>query len=87
MEVKLNPIEIIVDFKKDGNLCPIRFRVMDDEAHYQVIHVRGVKRKWKTKVGREIFSFYSCKGIINNMDVEFELKFEPDRGQWTLYRM
>ena len=87
MEIRLNPIEVIVDFKKDGNLLPVRFRVMDDEAQYQTIYVKGIKRSWKQKFGKEIYDFYLCNGVINNVDVEFELKFESIYGQWTLYRM
>lgn len=87
MEMKLNPIEVVVDFKKDGNLVPIRMRLIDDESQYQVIRFRSSRHLKRERIGKENLDFYFCNALINNKNTRIELKFENTRCQWSLYKM
>lgn len=87
MEVILKAAEVIVSFKKDGTLLPLRFRVITDDTGYETINVTRILRKRQEKVGRECHNIYTCTGLINMREKIFELKYDELLGSWTLYRI
>lgn len=87
MEVVLKPAEVIVSFRKDGTVLPVRFRVITDDTGYETINVGKILRMRQEKVGKETHNIYTCSGVVNFRERLFELKFQENLSSWTLYRM
>lgn len=87
MDVYLQPIEVVVSFTREGKICPVRFRMIDDNAGYETIYVKNVTRRRQEKAGKDFVDIYTCSGVIASTERIFELKFENRSGEWTLYRM
>lgn len=86
MEVILSPIEVIVGFKPDGKLYPIRFRVFNKESSFETISIKNISRNWSETIGKENIDFFRCHALIDNYEKLLELKFESTNGQWQLYK-
>ncbi len=87
MEVILKPIEVIVNFKKDGSVRPVRLRLIGDDTGYEVINVNRMVRYRQEKAGLAVQDIYTLTGIFEGMERMFEIKFDSGTGSWTLYRM
>ncbi|MFB0919089.1 MAG: hypothetical protein QMB63_08500 [Clostridiaceae bacterium] len=87
LEVYLKPIEVVVSFTKDGKISPVRFRIINETSEYETVFIKTVTRRRQEKVGKNFIDIYTCTGVIDYSEKMFELKFENNSGEWTLYRM
>jgi len=87
MKVMAKPIEMIAWFDFKGLIHPIRFRLIDEEGKYKTISVKSIQARKKEKLAGNLMQVFLCRGIVNDKEVLFELKYEKDTDQWTLFKM
>ncbi len=73
------------DFK--GSIHPLRFRLIDETGQYKTISVKNIQARKKEKLAGNLMQVFLCRGIVNDIEVLFELKYEKDTDQWTLFKM
>lgn len=87
MEVLLIPIEVVATFTPDGRVTPVRFRVILNEFGYDTITVNQITRRKRQRFGKTLIDLYTCSGTVQGMERNFELKYDIQSGEWSLYRM
>lgn len=87
MEVLLKPIEVVASFSKDGQICPLRFRVITDETGYSTVYINSISRRRRERTGKTFIDIYTCTGQVLGIEKLLELKYEISSGEWSLYRM
>lgn len=87
MKVLAKPIEMVAWFDFKGLIHPIRFRLIDENGTYKIISIKSIQARKKEKLAGNLMQVFLCRGIINNQEVLFELKYEKDTDQWTLFKM
>jgi len=87
MKVLAKPIEMVAWFDFKGTIHPIRFRLLGEDGKYATIAVRSVQARKKEKLAGNVMQVFLCQGIVNETEVLFELKYEKDTDQWTLFKM
>lgn len=87
MKVLAKPIEMIAWFDFKGRIHPIRFRLIDEEGKYKVISIKSIQERKKEKLAGNLMQVFLCRGIVQDKEVLFELKYEKDTDQWTLFKM
>ncbi|MBR0574716.1 hypothetical protein KCG48_00030 [Proteiniclasticum sp. BAD-10] len=87
MKVLAKPIEMIAWFDFKGLIHPIRFRLINEEGKYQTIHIRSIQARKREKLAGNHMQIFLCRGMVNDQEVLFELKYEKDTDQWTLFKM
>ncbi|MBP9920685.1 MULTISPECIES: hypothetical protein [Proteiniclasticum] len=87
MKVLAKPIEMIAWFDFKGRIHPIRFRLIDEDGKYQVISIKSIQERKKEKLAGNLMQVFLCRGNVQDKEVLFELKYEKDTDQWTLFKM
>jgi len=82
-----NYVDVICQFKKDGSIVPIKFRVLTEDGEYQEFNVKGYRR---------VFDDFSANHIpvkkrypfISTVNQCFECRIESfgrQRSVWLYY--
>lgn len=87
MKVLAKPIEMIAWFDFKGRIHPIRFRLIDEEGKYKIISIKSIQERKKEKLAGNLMQVFLCRGIVQDKEVLFELKYEKDTDQWTFFKM
>jgi hypothetical protein len=76
------PIDVIVSFKENGELTPVRFRVDRKDGSQAVVNIdRIMDRKFERIAGYETILF-TCEAEGKT----FEIKFDISSCKWMLFR-
>lgn len=87
MDVLRIQVEMISVCGFEGKLRPLRFRFEDEERCLQTVSVTQVlDRREITYVDVEYF-FFVCKGIQQERERLFELRYEVRAHRWELFRV
>lgn len=86
MQVILRPVEMVAAFRRNGQLSPLRFRLLTDRG-YETIQIHGVQRVRREKAGLRLLDIFTCTAKVAGYDRLLELKYEVESGEWSLYRM
>ncbi len=87
MEIVMKDIETIAWFKNKEYPTPIKIRLYDEDLGNIVIPIEIILFSEMEKYAGNKMILYRCKSIVNNMEKEFELKYEIDTYKWFLYRI
>lgn len=86
MKVVEKKIEMIAQFKGDGTIIPIRFRIKEEDS-YNVIKIKNIIKVDEQKIAGEKLRAYTCTAVINNLEKIFELRFNINKCEWYLYKI
>lgn len=79
-------VEVISVFNADGQIRPLRLRMMDEEQMYLRINIDAVLDVKEIKyVGNESHVFL-CRGCVRGKEWVFELKYSIRSHNWSLLR-
>lgn len=80
-------IEIIAFFDTKGMPRPYRFRVENDEGELIVYQVDSVLFRKKEVVNEIANIIVRCRGNMDGVMKEYELKYDVKNTRWSLYCM
>lgn len=75
MKVVAKPIEMICWFNNQG-ICPIRFRIPEDDGSNKVIKVDKVVNKHIEKLAGNMMWIFECQSNIDGYERQYQLKYD-----------
>lgn len=78
-------IEVIALFDKKGIPRPYKFRVEDNEGTWAVYKFDSVLFRKKETVNKSSNIIVRCKGNMDGLLKEYELKYDVQNTKWSLY--
>lgn len=85
MQTVMKPVDMIA-VCSNGVLTPYRFRMQGSEAEI-VVNILEIKSRQEEKLAGNRMFIYLCKGIIEDVERLFELKYEINTCRWFLFRI
>lgn len=86
MRTVTRPIEMIASSNIEGVLTPLRYRIKE-AGEGVVVNVDSILTKTEEKAAGVRSMIFRCRSTIDGVQKVFELKYEPDRCKWFLYRI
>ncbi|MFW6024963.1 MAG: hypothetical protein ACOCRX_01340 [Candidatus Woesearchaeota archaeon] len=80
-------IEVIALFNKNEPPKPIKLRITDEEGQLQVIKIDSVLYSKRIKIADKEFYKIICKGYIQGLIKELELRYYIKETVWVLYKI
>jgi hypothetical protein len=87
MKTIASAIEVLTHTDKLGNMSPLKFKAKTKTNEDIVISVDKVESRELEKIAGNLMLLYKCRGLVNEKQREFELKFEIMSCKWMLWRM
>jgi len=87
MKLIAKPIDILVWFAQDGEITPIRFRILNEQQVWQIIKVDRIISTHQERKASNPIIIYKCQSTINGVCKIFELKYEKNTCLWTLFKI
>lgn len=89
MKVLEKSIQMIAWFNEGGLPTPLKFKMnsIDDGENSMVIKVDRILFKEKEKLAGDTIYLYKCQSLINNIEKNYELKYELTSCRWVLYKL
>ena len=79
--------EVLSVTDEKGNISPLRFKAITKDNVDMVISVDKVDSKELEKLAGNLMLLYRCRGIVNDKERNFELKFEIKTCRWMLWKI
>ncbi|MGF7060153.1 hypothetical protein [Brassicibacter mesophilus] len=86
MKVVDKKIDMVVWFKPDEELIPIKFRLTEDKEQL-VIEVNKVIVKDEEKIAGRTIHTFRCQSIINGVEKVYEIRFITNDLRWILFKI
>lgn len=86
MKVLNKEIDMIVWFNPEGQIRPIRFRLLEEEENI-VIEVNKVIYKTEEKISGKKVHTFKCQSLINGIEKAYELRYLSENLRWILFKM
>lgn len=87
MKLIAKPVDMVAWFTQDGEIHPVRFRIMNHKEVWQTIKVNHiVSVNHEKKAGNPVI-IYTCQSMINGVCKIYELRYERNTCSWTLYKI
>lgn len=86
MRTVTRPIEMIASSNIEGVLTPLRYRIKE-AGEGVVVNVDSILTRTEEKAAGVRSMIFRCRSTIDGVQKVFELKYEPDRCKWFLYRI
>lgn len=88
----IDKVDVICEHKSDGNVIPLRFRLMNEDGAYEAYTIKGYReilRKdcYTTPDGVTVCSrdkVFECRVLILDIYRTVRLYFNTDRCDWKL---
>ena len=85
-------VDVIAEFKADGTIIPMRFRVMNEDGQYEQFTIKAVKQAEKkgtytTEDGMYVCNddrVFVCKVFILGAEKRVRLYFHKNTCSWRL---
>ena len=88
----IEQVDVIAEFKSDGTIIPMRFRILNENGEYQQFTIKAVKQADKkgaytTEDGLYVSNadlVFQCKIITLDTERFVRLYFHPHTCSWRL---
>jgi hypothetical protein len=88
----IDKVDVICEYKSDGSMIPMRFRLMNEEGAYEVYTIKGYRilhksESYITPDGVMVCSkdrVFECRVLILDMYRTVRLYFNADRSAWKI---
>jgi hypothetical protein len=87
MKVIAKPIEVISYTNNKGDIKPLRFRIEGEDSTGKVIKVDNVIIKEREKLAGNSMLVFKCQSLIDDVEKQFEIKYELRTCKWILYKI
>lgn len=87
MKIIAQPIEVISYTDSKGDLRPLRLRIKGQNETVKVIKVDKVIIKEFEKLAGNLMLVFKCQSLIDNVQKQFEIKYELQTCKWMLYKI
>jgi hypothetical protein len=87
MKVVAKPIEVVSYTDSKGDIRPIKIRIQNEEEGTTVIKVDKVLHKDKEKLAGNPMLIFRCQSIIDEVERQFELKYDLQSCRWMLFKI
>lgn len=87
MKVVAKPIEMVSYTDDKGNIKPIRFRLQNEHETVKVIKIDRIVTKDIEKLAGNLMLVFKCQSIIDNVQRQFEIKYELQTCKWMLFKI
>ena len=92
MSKVIDKVDVIAEFKSDGTIIPMRFRMMNEDGEYEAFTIKAYKQMPKkgtytTEDGVYICNedlVFQCKVIVLNIERIVRLYFFKHKNSWIL---
>lgn len=81
------PIGVLTATDEAGMMYPLRFKALTKNKEDIIIKVDKVESKELEKFAGNPMLLYKCRGLVNDKERSFELKFEINTCKWMLWKM
>lgn len=78
---------MIAEYKRTGEVRPIRFRLTDENGEQQVYNVKKILSKSKEKFEGKVFWKFNIFIEINGFERLCEVRFYLVDMKWVLYKI
>lgn len=86
MKVVCKPIEMIAWFEKNGEIHPIRFKVLENDQ-VKVIAIQRVQAVHLEKLAGNPMYVFDCQSHIDGLVKIYQLKYEVRTCKWFLFKI
>ena len=86
MKIVAKQIEMICWFRND-DICPIRFRISEDDGTRKVIKIDKVITKHIEKLAGNMMWVFDCQSLVNGFEIQYQLKYEIETCKWILFKI
>ena len=87
MKVVNKPVEMICKINREGQIMPVKFRLIGEEESWVEIKVDQVITKQLNKLAGNRIWVYDCQSVINSTIKTYQLRYEIDTCRWQLFKM
>ncbi|MBC2578861.1 hypothetical protein [Clostridium sp. DJ247] len=87
MKIVAQPIEVVSYTDNKGDVRPLRFRLQAEDETVKVIKVDKVIVKEIEKLAGNPMLVFRCQSLIDNVQKQFEIKYELQTCKWILYKI
>ena len=92
MSKVIDKVDVIAEYKSDGTIIPMRFRMMNEDGEYEAFTIKAYKQMPKkgtytTEDGVYICNedlVFQCKVIVLNIERIVRLYFFKQKNSWIL---
>ncbi|HCQ88944.1 MULTISPECIES: hypothetical protein [unclassified Clostridium] len=85
MKVVAQPIDMVAWFDSDGEIHPVKFRIVDETT--EVVKINKIICKEKEKLAGNLMIIFRCQSIINNKEKIYEIKYDLNSCKWILFKI
>lgn len=87
MRTLAKPIEMITFSDETGVMIPLRLKIKTKDNKEMVFKIDRVVSRELERLAGNVMILYKCKGVIENKEREFEVKYEMNSCKWMLWRI
>lgn len=87
MKVIAKPIEVISYTNNKGDIKPLRFRIEGEDNSGKVVRVDNVIIKEREKLAGNSMLVFKCQSLIDDVEKQFEIKYDLRTCKWILYKI
>ncbi|WP_291579889.1 hypothetical protein [Clostridium sp. UBA6640] len=85
MKVVAQPIDMVAWFDSDGEIHPVKFRVVNETT--EVVKINKVIYREKEKLAGNLMIIFRCQSNINNREKIYEIKYDLNSCKWILFKI
>ncbi len=86
MKVINKDIDMIAWFKQDGQLIPLKFRLIEADENI-VVKINKIVVKDILKVAGKTVHNFRCQSLIHGIETIYELRYCTNDFKWTLFKI
>ncbi len=84
----MRKIDIITWFDHEGNITPIKFKIIDENAEEAVIiKVDRIIHRTKERFAGNTMIVFECQSMIDDVLKRYQIKYEIEKQRWFLYKI
>lgn len=87
MRIIAKPIEVISYTDDKGDMKPLRFRMQTEDDSVKVVKIDKIIIKELEKLAGNPMLVFRCQSLINNVQKQFEIKYELRTCKWILFKI
>jgi hypothetical protein len=87
MKTYMKPIKMIAWFAEDGAITPVSFQIIGHEQEYVTVPIDKIIVRNEEKLAGNKMLIFRCQSVINKLEKIYELKYEPNKCKWWLWKI
>lgn len=87
MKILAKPIEVLAKFDKEGVPTPLKIKLEDENQEERIIKIEFILFREKLTIEKKSIWAIRCRGIIQDVIKDFEVRYYCETISWMLYRI